>query len=199
MIMMDFEQGSQEWHDMRIRPTASRFKDLITSAGGKSASASRYLGELLAAYYGHAKPFFVTQAMQNGIDREPLALATYAYETDSDPATTGIILQDNSPFSPGYSPDALVGLNGLVEIKCPEAWTHIATVLNGVMPKEHVPQVQGGLYVSGREWCDFVSFCPLVAPEHQLFIARQHRDDKFISKLAPILDSASETLRRFVA
>ena len=58
----------------------------------------------------------------------------------------------------GYSPDGLVGDDGLVEIKAPRAKGHIETVIKGEIPARHMAQLQTGLFVSGREWIDYVSF-----------------------------------------
>jgi hypothetical protein len=59
----------------------------------------------------------------------------------------------------GLSPDGLVGDDGLIEIKSPQAKTHVATVLNNEVPPQYMPQLQAALLVSGRDWVDFLSWC----------------------------------------
>ena len=88
----------------------------------------------------------------------------------------------------GYSPDGLVGDDGLVEFKCPNQKTHTKYLYKGVLPTEYKAQVQGGLYVSERKWCDFVSFHPNFIADKKLFLIRVCRDDKFIECLAKGLE-----------
>lgn len=189
------EQGSPEWHTLRNRPTASRFSDLVTPAGKPSASATAYIAELLAAYYGNHKPFFETDAMRNGTEREPAARDLYEIMTGNTVEQVGFVIERDEPFAPGCSPDGLVGDDGGIEIKSPEPWTHMQTVMEGKMPAKHIAQTQGFLFVTGREWCDFVSYCPLFPAQHQIFIERQHRDEKYIAALDAATANAQEIMR----
>lgn len=192
----DLEQGSPEWHALRNRPTASRFSDLVTPSGKASASANGYIAELAAAYYGNRKPFFTTDAMQNGTDREPMARDLYEILTGNTVEQTGFVIERDEPFAPGCSPDGLIGDEGGIEIKSPEPWTHMATIIEGVTPAKHTAQIQGFLFVTGREWCDFISYCPLYPAEHQIFIERHHRDAKFIAALDAATSNAQSILRK---
>lgn len=191
------EQGTPEWHALRNRPTASRFSDLVTPAGKPSSSAGAYVAELLAAYYGNPRPFFATQAMENGTEREPEARELYEIITGNTVMQVGFVIGRDEPFSPGCSPDGLVDDDGGIEIKCPEAWTHISTLIEGKMPAKHIAQTQGFLFVTGREWCDFVSYCPLLPAEHQMFIERQYRDARYIAALDAATAQAQELMIKF--
>ena len=191
------EQGTQEWHALRNRPTASRFGDLVTPAGKPSSIAGGYVAELLAAYYGNPKPFFTTPAMDNGTAREPEARDLYEIMTGNTVEQVGFVIGRDEPFAPGCSPDGLVGDDGGIEIKCPEVWTHISTLIEGKMPSNHIAQTQGFLFVTGREWCDFVSYCPLLPAEHQIFIERQHRDAKYIAALDAATAQAQGLMIKF--
>ena len=62
------------------------------------------------------------------------------------------------------SPDGLIGDNGGLEIKCPSQGVHVEYLLSGKMPTKYTLQVQGFLYVTGREWCDFMSYHPSMKP-----------------------------------
>jgi hypothetical protein len=84
----------------------------------------------------------------------------------------------------GASPDGLIGLDGCLEIKCRLTANHIETLKAGHMPPEHMAQVQGQLWLTGRRWCDFVSFDPTVPENARLFIERIDRDDQYIADLA---------------
>jgi hypothetical protein len=60
---------------------------------------------------------------------------------------------------------------------------HLQTLLTG-LPKEHQEQIQGGLWVTGRQWWDFVSFHPDFPPHLRLYVKRVQRDESFIQGLA---------------
>ena len=60
----------------------------------------------------------------------------------------------------GCSPDALVGEDGCLELKCPRADTHLLWLARDAIPRDHVVQVQGHIWVTGRSWCDFQSYHP---------------------------------------
>ena len=74
-------------------------------------------------------------------------------------------------------------MDGCLEIKCRLTANHIETLKLGDMPPEHMAQVQGQLLMTGRMWCDFVSFDPTLPENAQLFIERIERDDEYIARL----------------
>ena len=74
----------------------------------------------------------------------------------------------------GASPDGLVGDDGLLEFKCPMAGKHLTYLFRDEVPKDYVLQVQGQLWVTGRKWCDFVSYCPGLP----IFVKRMTPDKK---------------------
>jgi predicted phage-related endonuclease len=83
----------------------------------------------------------------------------------------------------GASPDGLVGLDGLVEIKCPTAANHIDTLLSGKAPSKYIPQMQWQMACTGAKWCDFVSYCPTVGDNLALFVVRVERDYEYIDEV----------------
>lgn len=93
-----------------------------------------------------------------GIDSEDPARETYAEHYGVEVTSCGFMVLDGDGFRLGYSPDGLVGDDGLIEIKAPRQKGHVATVVAGEVPAEHMPQIQAGLAVSGRQWCDYISF-----------------------------------------
>ena len=161
----DVEQRSKEWHEQRRGiVTASVVGKLVTAKTVKVAAndESRGLCAQLTTerVTGWSDDYaFVSADMQRGIEHEPIALAKYAEQTGNAVETVGFMVRDDWGFSIGYSPDALVGDDGLVEIKCPRAKGHLTTIVTGVAPAHHMAQLQCGLLVSGRKWIDFVSFC----------------------------------------
>lgn len=203
LIYYDLEQRSPAWHAMRVRPTASNFDRLITAGGKPSASANDYIAEILAAHYGIYKLSFESPAMAAGTRLEPDARAAYEFITGAEIRQAGFVVVDGSPFSPGCSPDGLIGDDGGLEIKCPEPWNHLATVISGTMPDKYRPQVQGSMFVTGRQWWDFVSYCPgyntdgawVALPMRlQTIIVRQLRDNEYIEKLGATVLAASQAL-----
>lgn len=107
---------------------------------------------------GWSEPVNVTNDMLRGVLDEPLAREVYRQHY-GDVREVGMIVRDDWGFSIGYSPDGLVGDDGLIEIKSRRARIQLATVLADEVPAENVAQIQCGLLVSGRAWCDYVSYC----------------------------------------
>jgi hypothetical protein len=101
---------------------------------------------------------FVTHDMFRGIESEPYARDLYAEHTDQPVEEVGFMVREFEGFKIGYSPDGLVGEDGLIEIKAPRQKGHLSTVVSNEVPAQHMAQLQTGLLVSGREWIDFVSY-----------------------------------------
>jgi hypothetical protein len=83
----------------------------------------------------------------------------------------------------GCSPDGLVAEDGLIEIKCGNTATHIDWMLDGKPPTKHIPQMQCQMAVTGRQWCDFVSFDTRLPDDLQLFVVRLERDQEYIEAM----------------
>lgn len=179
---MEIKQGSAEWLALRAgKVTASRIADVMmakTTAGYKNYMADLIVERLT----GSKTESFTTSAMQWGVDNEPLARAEYEVKTGGfvDQVT---FVEHPSIEMFGCSPDGLIGEDGLVEIKCPNTATHIDYVMADKPPAKYVPQMQCQLAVTGRKWCDFVSFDPRLPDGLQLFIVRLERDDEYIEKM----------------
>ena len=181
MKQLNIEQGSQEWFKTRSGvATASNFKKIVTSSGAFSKTINDYAltlaGENLLETMEDG---YTNEAMERGVDLENEAIQAYQEITLSKVDRLGFFLCDGY----GYSPDGLIGENGLIEVKCPLFKNHTKWIIEKRVPLEYYAQVQGGLYVSGREWCDFVSYNPNFKKENQIFIKREYRDDIFINKL----------------
>lgn len=156
-------QGSDEWHDQRRGlATASVVGLLITTKTLKAAAneTSRGLAAKLAAerITGYTEPSATSRDMERGTLDEPYARELYA-ETYAPVEQVGFMVRDDFGFKIGYSPDGLVGEDGLIEIKSRAQKKHLQTVLEDAVPAENMAQIQCGLLVSGRKWCDYVSYC----------------------------------------
>lgn len=159
----DITQGTPEWHDIRRGiVTASAVGKLLTSTTHKIADneTSRALTATLVAerITGWTEGGPMTFDMMRGVDSEPIARDIYSghYQQAEE---IGFMLRTEDAWSLGYSPDGLVGTDGLIEIKAPRSKTHMTTILAGEIPPWYIAQCQAGLLVSGRDWIDFVSYC----------------------------------------
>lgn len=187
MILIDVKQGSEAWLKLRLGlVSASRFKDIMTNSRSKtdpfSTTARSYMLELIAEILTGEQKTVKGPALDWGTNNEKNAQVEYAFEQGVTVEEKGICLTDDKLV--GASPDGFVGEYGGLEIKCPyNSANHIATVIAGEMPKEHMPQVQGNLWVNDRLWWDFVSYDPRIDGDGRLFIQRISRDEEYIAKL----------------
>ena len=157
----DLVQGSEEWLAARRGlVTASVVGQLVTPTFKIAANdKSRSLNTLLVAerITGWSDEQFVSDDMLRGQADEPLARALYS-EHYAPAVETGFMTEDRWGFTIGYSPDGLVGDDGLIEVKSRRSKKHLATVLADEVPAEYMAQIQCGLLVSGRKWCDYISY-----------------------------------------
>lgn len=179
------EQGTEAWHQLRLgKVTASRVADILAQTRtGPSASRQNYLIELaLQRSTGTIEPSYTNAAMEWGTQTEPQARVAYEVETGNFVDQVAFI--DHPTIANfGCSPDGLIGDDGLIEIKCPNSATHWEYFKAKKPPQKYVTQIQTQLCVTGRKWCDFVSFDPRMPSRSQLLIVRVDRDEAFIAEL----------------
>jgi putative phage-type endonuclease len=184
------EQGSAEWLAIRLgKVTASRITDVL--AKGKSGEATTredYRTELVVQRLTNEPgESFTNAAMEWGVLQEPMA--RISYEAKANVFVEQVTFVDHPTIEWfGCSPDGLVGETGLVEIKCPNSKTHIKYLLAGKPPAKYVPQMQCQMAVTGREWCDFVSYDPRLPEDLQLFVVRLERDVSYIMAMEEEVD-----------
>lgn len=183
--MSEMVQGDTAWLAVRCgRITGSRFGAVLDfhKRTGKPNVARRRLVETLRKEITTGVPEFTepNAYMAHGTRCEPIACALYAFTHDVDVQHAAWIPHPSIEYV-GFSPDGLVGDDGMVEIKSPALEPrHTRTVDSGKCPDDYLPQVQGGLWVTGRAWCDFASFWE---PTHDLCVVRVQRDETFIARL----------------
>jgi putative phage-type endonuclease len=184
-IIKDIEQGSQEWLQLRLGiATASNFKKIITSTGAESKSLKDYAFELASdSLLIEPEASFQSEAMTRGNELEEEARSYYSFVNDVKIDQVTFIRKDEI----GYSPDGLISDNGLIEIKCPLKKNHLKYLIDNKLPTEYKSQVQGGLYISEREYCDFISYHPLFKDDKKMFVVRVYRDEEYIKKLSELL------------
>jgi len=184
-MIIDCIQGSDEWLSARLgKITASCFSDVLCKGSGRYTYMLKLAAERLT---GQTQKSYTNGAMQMGTETEPEARAYYEALNNVTVKQVGFIELDEDT---GGSPDGLVNEDGIIEIKCPNSTTHIATILSNKMPTEHNSQAQGLLWISGRQWCDFISFDPRMK-DRKFWSIRIYRDEKHIMIL-------QEAVKQFV-
>lgn len=180
-------QGSIEWHTARLGiPTSSMFSKIVTPGGKASSQAEGYLHQLVAErLLGHPIDGGETPWMSRGSLVESEAVALYELQHGVDTEAVGFCTTDDGMA--GASPDRLVGDDGGLELKCPSAAVHVGYLLD-VEPRKYWPQIQGAMWVTGRQWWQFMSYCPELPPA----LIRFERDEEFIASLARAVATFSE-------
>ena len=196
------EQRTEDWFAARLgKVTASRVADVIAKTKtGYSASRENYMAQLVCERLTNTPTEgFTNAAMQWGTDQEPFARA--AYET-----AKGVIVEEVG-FVPhpnilmaGASPDGFVGVNGLVEIKCPNTATMIETWLTQKVPQKYFTQIQFQLACTDRVYCDYVVFDPRMPKHLQLYVTRVERDEDYIAhieeEIVQFLDEVDQKVKK---
>lgn len=156
------EQGSEKWmEERRGILTASEIKHILTPTLkiADNEKTRSHIWELLAQRIsGYVEPAYISDDMLRGISEEILAKELYT-EKYAPITEVGFITNDKYGFRIGYSPDALVGDDGLIECKSRRQKFQVETIVGGEVPQEYMLQLQTGLLVTERKWIDFVSYC----------------------------------------
>ena len=191
------EQGSPEWLAERAgKWTGSKFVDVmaISERTGKPLKArsdavwqvvvERMTGQAIEGPGGFALAW--------GHEVEQFARDAYELETGNVVQQVGFIEHQAFPFA-GASPDGLIDNDGGLELKCPrDSRIHLDRFLSGV-PAEYIPQIQGCMWVTGRQWWHFASYDPRMPESHRLLIIKVPRDDAVIAKIqAAVLAAETE-------
>lgn len=178
-------QGTPEWFEQRRgKVTASRIADLMAKTkSGYSTSRQNYLMQLLCERLtGKIEESYKSAAMQRGNDLEAEARNWYQLETGESVKEVSFIDHPEINFA-GASPDGLVGAEGLIEIKCPNTATHIETLRKKEPIDRYYKQMQWQMAVTGRKWCDFVSFDNRLPDNLAYFCKRIPRDETVIQEI----------------
>jgi len=187
--IFDCEQGSDEWFAIkRGKVSASHFSEVLNKATGRKTYMFRLLGEKLS---GESYEAYSNKTIERGTEVESQARVYYG-------ALYGKVKQIGFAQLNDYvgcSPDGLVGDDGLIEIKCPYPSTHIQYIIKDTLPPAYKAQVQGNLWVTGRAWCDFISFDPRVEIK-PFWKTRVDRDEKYINVLSLAIDTFVEEMKK---
>ena len=183
---INIEQGSDEWKQARLgHVTASNIAEVMSKGKGTAEAVGRYkykvrlVAERLTMTPGES---YTNAAMQWGIEQEQFACIAYEAQKETFVDKIGFVLHPDIKWL-GVSPDRIVGNEGLIEVKCPNTTTHLDYLFEGKVPAEYYKQIQCQLWVTGRQWCDFVSYDPRLPKRNQLLIVRTERDEKLIAEM----------------
>jgi len=178
-------QGTPEWKHARCGSLgASRVAEaLAKTKTGWGASRANVMADLIIERLtGNPVEGFTTAAMQWGTEQEPNARAEYELRHRCEVTEVGLI-RHPSIANTHASPDGLVGDDGLLEIKAPQAAAHLETLQSRAVPGKYETQILWQLACTGRAWCDYVSFHPQMPAAMQLFVKRVHRDPSRIAEM----------------
>lgn len=195
-IFDDIQQNTDEW--LRIRmglPTASVFKTLMTKTEDKKGRTTllyKLAGERLC---GEPAENYTNSFMERGHAMEDEARQHYSFVRDCEPRRVGFIKNGKT----GCSPDALLGDDGMLEIKTASPHILIPMLLKAqtdpkYFPSDHFAQCQGNLMVAERKWIDLIIYWPKMKP----LIVRAVRDENYIAQLRDAVDLFDLDLRRLV-
>lgn len=161
----DLVQGSDEWHAARCGLLTASEMRLILTPTLKIANNEKektHLYELLAQRLTkHVEPQYISDDMLRGKDDE--IEARILYDANYAPVEEmGFVTNDQWGFTLGYSPDGLIGDAGQIECKSRRQKYQVQTVIEAIaadtVPEEYMLQIQTGLLVTERGWCDFVTY-----------------------------------------
>lgn len=191
-------QGSEEWLQARCGlMTASEMKLVLTPTGkiANNEKTRQHAYELaFQRITGFVEPQYVSDAMLRGQEDEIYARS--AYSDHYAPATeTGFITNDQWGFTIGYSPDGLVGDDGLIECKSRAGKYQVQTIATNEVPEEYVLQLQTGLLVTGRKWIDFISYSGGLP----MFVKRVEPDLELQAKIIAAATAFEEKIAEIVA
>lgn len=202
-VHTDLEQGSDEWHKLRLgKITGSCFHKLL----GTKAAREKYLcdraNEIVTGCKSDGEEY-VNMHIQRGWEYEPIAREEYVAHTFTSVNEVGLMQLGDYI---ACSPDGLVGEDGMIEIKIPDSNNYFRQVLEisakGVeaISSEHYTQIQFYLYVCGRQWCDYVLYNPKHASigNKGLFVCRVEHDATLQLKIAQAVDESIQTMNDYV-
>ncbi len=178
-------QGTDEWKRIKLgHVSGSSIADVMAKGkSGEAITRKKYRTRIVAERLSNEiMESFSNSSMEWGVLQEPFARQAYEVSRETFVDKTGFWLHPTIKWL-GVSPDGLVGDDGLVEIKCPNTTTHIDYLDADVVPTEYYKQIQCQLWVTNREWCDFVSYDPRLPERNRLFVKRLYRSNDTISDM----------------
>jgi putative phage-type endonuclease len=179
------EQRTDAWFLTRLgKITASRISDVMAKTkNGPSVTRNNYLTQLVCERLtGVRAESFTNAAMEWGTATEPMARDAYSAKTGELVTETGFHDHPTIPMS-GASPDGLVGIDGLVELKCPSSSVMLDLIYERKIQTRYLLQMQWQMSCANKYWCDFASYDPRLPAHLRLLVIRVKRDDALIATI----------------
>jgi len=182
----------------RGKLTPSCFADIMTAGRAKAdrfgKTAWTYAYKVACERLGVEFPEVWAKAMEWGVENELDAIEAYQTQTGQLVTLNDVIQHPTLDYVAG-TPDGLIGSEGIIEVKCPyNSINHLMNLKNGSQLDDYKYQIQGYLWITGRKWCDFVSYDPRFKKDLQLAIYRVDRDQEMIDELAARVQEFEETV-----
>jgi len=212
------DERQQKYVDLVLAGIAE--KEAVSQAGYKAAPTSDAVkralrGELTVEPSDTAKRYAADLAferingapfqepakawvLERGHEMEALARMHYEARTQAFVTESGLCVDDDGVFA--YSSDGLVDGDGLIEVKAPIDSIKIMAMWRTGDVSEYIHQIQGGMWLTGRKWCDFLMYAPMLASVGKdLYVKRIHRDEEFIDKMAVQLAAFEALVKSYEA
>jgi hypothetical protein len=178
--------------------TPSCFADIMTAGRAKAdrfgKTAWTYAYKVACERLGVEFPEVWAKAMEWGVENELDAIEAYQTQTGQLVTLNDVIQHPTLDYVAG-TPDGLIGSEGIIEVKCPyNSVNHLMNLKNGSQLDDYKYQIQGYLWITGRKWCDFVSYDPRFKKDLQLAIYRVERDQEMIDELAARVQEFEESV-----
>jgi len=195
MIILDCEQGSEEWFKARLGvPSASNFHRVITPTGKLSSQLDSYVNTLASEIItGQPYSTFTSDAMLRGTELEPIARNNFSFLESVKVEEVGFCMRED--IKVGCSPDGVIDEREGLEIKCPLAHNHLEYLRQGELPAKYIAQVQGSMYVTDFEVWHFYSYHPDFAENLSVEV---YRDEVFITQLKDHLTRVTDLIGEYV-
>lgn len=176
-------QGSEEWLRARMGcVTASALSNVMMAKS--TAGYQNYLAHLASERLtGQPTETYKSAAMEHGTETEAQARAFYELESGNTVTQCGFIQHPTIAYS-GASPDGLIGLDGGLELKCPQPVKHARNLMGGAIDKPYMLQMQWCMACTDRQWWDYGSFNPAFPDHLKLHVQRVPRDQDMIDEIA---------------
>jgi hypothetical protein len=191
MEIINCIQGTDEWFNEKLgKFTASEAQAIAANGKGLETLCLKLASQRLT---GKRKESYLGADMKRGVELEPEARNLYELETDNTVGKVGFCKLDEDT---GASPDGLIGEDGLIEIKCFDDLNFLEYALSKKMDTGYVWQMQMQMFITGRQWCDYVVYNPNY--KNSLIIQRVNRDDRAIEKIKAGIETGKAIVKSII-
>jgi len=188
-MFINVEQNTEEWFIHRLKKTtSSNFAKFMANFGKAFGEPAKKYAQRIALEYVTGKrdeeSNYSNRHMERGHKNEPIAIMEYEQQEMQVVSNGGFYIQESKEIILlGDSNDGNVGKNGCIEVKSVIADTQWERLKKGGIDPKYKWQIQGHLWIGGKNWCDFISYCPEMPKNKQLYVCRVFPDKGMIEKM----------------